>query len=412
MRTGAAGVARRLSTALRVRYRLTPWWAKVAVVFLASRVVTTTILLSYAARQQGNAWTGPSPNYGEFARLWDGHWYWIISVAGYPSTLPLTHDGHIGESAWAFMPAYPLLVGVLTPPGADFGMVGALVSAAFAFGAALVFFRLMVRFVPSSTALFAVVLFCVAPLSPIYQVAYAESMYLFLLAVALLLLVDRRYGLLVPVIAVMAVTRPSGLAFALTMLLHVVWRWWRARRGDESFPTRERIAALAVGAFSALMGVAWLVIAGVVTGRPTAYLDTELAWRAPYVGYGELAPFTPWFRAAVWWADWWRIPAWLLVVALVLLLALWGVLLFTTPFRRLGADIRFWLASYSLYLLAVFFPQSSTFRLLVPLFPALGALAQPRSPVYRVVLVALAILGQWGWIHLAWWVDGSDWTPP
>jgi hypothetical protein len=32
--------------------------------------------------------------------------------------------------------------------------------------------------------------------------------------------------------------------------------------------------------------------------------------------------------------------------------------------------------------------------------------------VYRVVLVAVFILGQWGWIHLAWWVDGYDWTPP
>lgn len=412
MRAGTAGVAGRLTTALRVRYRLTPWWAKVAVVFLASRVVSTALLLWYAARQPGNAWTGPSPSYAQFARLWDGHWYWIISVSGYPSTLPMTQDGHVGESAWAFMPAYPVLVGFLTPPGADFGMVGAIVSAAFALGAALVFFRLLTRFLPSSTALYAVVLFCVAPLSPIYQVAYAESMYAFFLVLALLLLVDRRYLALIPVIAVMALTRPSGLAFALTMLLHVVWRWWRARRGEEAFPLRERVQAIGVGAFSAGMGVLWLGIAGIVTGRPTAYLDTELAWRAPYVGYGELAPFTPWFRAAQWWADWWHLPSWLLIVALVLVIALWGVLLFTPPLRRLGPDIRFWLASYSLYLLAVFFPQSSTFRLLMPLFPALGALAQPRSRVYRVALVGLAILGQWAWIHLAWWVDGSDWTPP
>ena len=49
---------------------------------------------------------------------------------------------------------------------------------------------------------------------------------------------------------------------------------------------------------------------------------------------------------------------------------------------RLGVDIRLWLGSYALYLLAVFFPQSSTFRLLAPMFPILGALAVPRSRLY------------------------------
>ena len=55
--------------------------------------------------------------------------------------------------------------------------------------------------------------------------------------------------------------------------------------------------------------------------------------------------------------------------------------------RRLGVDLRFWMLSYSLYLLAVFFPQSSTFRLLMPLSPLLGAVAQPRSRLYRACLV-------------------------
>ena len=36
----------------------------------------------------------------------------------------------------------------------------------------------------------------------------------------------------------------------------------------------------------------------------TAYTDTELAWRAPYIGYEELVPFTPWFQGAEWWLNW------------------------------------------------------------------------------------------------------------
>ncbi len=80
--------------------------------------------------------------------------------------------------------------------------------------------------------------------------------------------------------------------------------------------------------------------------------------------------------------------------------------------RRLGIEMRLWVVSYSLYLLAVFFPQSSTFRLLMPMFPLLGAVAQPRSRVYRVAVVAASLALQWGWLLVCWRVDGYDWTPP
>ncbi|MCC6855245.1 MAG: hypothetical protein IT189_04195 [Microbacteriaceae bacterium] len=385
---------------------------KVIVIFVASRVVTTTLLLAYARIQPANAWTPASPDYFSFAKIWDGHWYYIIAMVGYPSELPLTADGHVGESAWAFMPAYPGLVRlVMLFTTLDFATAAVIVSVGFALGAALMFYKLMSLVLPSSTALFAVVLFCFAPLSPIMQVAYAESMHAFFLTLALYLLLQRRYWLLLPVIAVMAVTRPSGLAFALALLLHVVHRWWVRQR--DPFPMGERVASIVVGLFSAFMGVAWLLIAWGVTGSFTAYTDTELAWRAPYVGYGELVPFTPWFQAAEFWPPWIGMPVPLAMALLVLLLILgFGALLFTPAAKRLGPDLLFWLASYGLYLLAVFFPQSSTFRLLMPLFPALGILAQPKSPWYRVALVLLFIAGQWGWVHIGWWVNGYDWSPP
>ena len=386
-------------------------WVRVLGVFLASRVVSTVILLAYANAQPANAWTGPRPSYFEFAGLWDGNWYQIIAVAGYPTELPLTDAGQVGESAWAFMPAYPWLVrGLMALTGGSFAVISVLVSVAFAFGAALAFYRLLRRMLPEGSALFSVALFCLAPLSPVLQVSYAESMYLFLLTIALDLLVQRRYWMLLPVIAVMALTRPSGLAFALTMLLHAGWRWWRRR--DEPFPPGERLAVIVVGLFSASMGVAWLVIAGAVTGSATAYLDTELAWRAAYVGYGELVPFTPWFVAAQWWAGWWGIPVPALIAGLVAVIVGFVALLFTPPMRRLAVDLRFWVVSYALYLLAVFFPQSSTFRLLMPLYPVLGALGQVRSWAVRVPIMALFVAGQVAWVHLGWWVDGRDWTPP
>ena len=397
--------------AVKVRYRLTPWWVKVIVVFVLSRVVTTVIMLNFASRQAENPWTGANPNYADFASIWDGHWYYIISVVGYPSQLPLTADGHVGESAWAFMPAYPAVVRLLMlVTGLDFPVLAVFVSVACALGAALLFYRLMHLVLPGEAALFAVVLFCVAPLSPILQVSYAESMHLLLLVAALYLLLQRRYWMLLPVVAVMSLTRPSGLAFALTLALHVGLRFWQRKR--EPFPVGERVASVFAGLFSAVMGFAWLLVAWGITGSASAYTDTELAWRSAYIGYQELVPLTPWLKAAGFWAGQWGLPVPLLVALLALVVAGFFAALFTPWAKRLGVDLRFWIASYALYLLAVFFPQSSTFRLLVPLFPALGALAQPKSPWYRIGLVALFIAGQVAWVQIAWFVDGYDWTPP
>ncbi|MBH0010075.1 mannosyltransferase family protein [Salinibacterium sp. SWN1162] len=400
--------ARRATAAILAPER---WWLAVIAIFVASRVVTTSLLLWFASIQGQNAWTGPRPDYFSFAKIWDGHWYFIISLAGYPSELPLTEAGEVGENAWAFMPAYPALVRVvMTLTTLDFAVAGVLVSVACSLGAALMLYRVMHLVLPAGSALFAVAIFCFAPLSAILQVSYAESMYLFLLILALFWLMKRQYWMLLPVIAVMSVTRPSGLAFALALGLHVVYRWWIRRR--EEFPLRERVAAIAATLFSLMMGFAWLLIAAAVTGSLTAYTDTELAWRASYIGYGELIPFTAWFQGAEFWAGWWHLPPWLLIVLLVAAVIAFFAFLLTKPARHLGVDLRLWVASYALYLLAVFFPQSSTFRLLMPLFPLAGVLALPQSRWYRAVLLAACVAGQWAWIHLAWWVDGYDWTPP
>jgi hypothetical protein len=393
-------------TRWRARYRLTPWWGRVIAVWALSRVVTTALVLALASVQGPNAWTGASPTYVDFANIWDGRWYNIVAGWGYPSVLPVDATGHVAENAWAFMPGYPSVVRLfMEVSGLPWAPVAVFVSLAFSLGTALVFYRLLIRVIDRSAALFAVVLFCVAPLSPILQFGYAESMYLFLLTVALLLLVDRRYALLFPVIAVMALTRPSGLAFALAMGLHVVHRWFTRRR--DPFPMGERVLAASVAVFSGVMGLAWPAAAWAVTGSITAYTDTELAWRAPYIGHTELIPFTAWFQSGVWWLG---MP--LGIVAVAALVVAFALALFAPAVKRLGVDLRFWLASYGLYLLAVFFPQSSTFRLLMPMFPILGAVAQPTSRLYRVAIVVLCIAGQWAWLLICWGVDGADWTPP
>jgi hypothetical protein len=391
------------------------WVTRVLAIFVASRVVTTTIFLAVASLQKVSDRTGASPGWLEFASIWDGQWYWYISAAGYPDEIPRTDDGHAQENAWAFMPVYPLLMRLITVFGASFPAVAPIVSMLFAGAAALVFYRLLVRFLPAGSALFATALFCFAPLSTILQVSYAESMHLFLLFLALLLLVDRRYALLVPVVVVMSLTRPSGLAFALALLLHLVHRF--VTRARDPFPWRERVEVIVIGLVSAFAGIAWLLFAWAVTGEFTAYTDTEFAWRRGFGIEGHLIPFTPWLQGAEFWIrDWFDLPDPLSLVlgavAVVALVGGYAGFLLSPWAKRLGADIRFWLIAYPVYLLAVFFPQSSTFRLLVPLAPALGALAVPRSPVWRASLLVLGVAGQVLWTYGLWRADVYDWTPP
>jgi hypothetical protein len=399
-----------ISTVLRVRYRLTPWWVKVVVVWALSRLISASLLQFFAERQAANPWTGAHPSYLAFTQFWDSTWYHIVAVTGYPSTLPTTADGHVAENAWAFLPAYPTLVRLLMViTSLPWEPLSLFVSLVFSLLSALMLYRLMHLRLPSSVALFAVVLYCVSPVSPILQVSYAESMHAFFLALALYLLLQRRYAALFPVVAVMSLTRPSGLAFALALALHVAHRWMT--RARDPFPPAERLFGVGLTAFSLAMGFAWTIVAWAVTGSASAYTDTELAWRAPYIGYGDLLPFAPWVQGAGFWGVQWNIGG-LAVLLLFVVVALFVVALFLPPVRRLGVDLRFWSASYAVYLLAVFFPQSSTFRLLLPMFPLLGAVAQPKSTPYRATMVVLFIVGQYAWLYICWWVNGYDWTPP
>lgn len=424
-----------------------PWWVGVLTIWGASRLITTGILLSFAARQGSNAWTAANPGYLDFARLWDGHWYYIIAAVGYPDQIPRDENGLAGESAWAFMPVYPGLIRVGMAIIGDgsaqgFAAVAVTISVLASAVAAVLFFVLARRWLSAGTAMLATALFCVAPLSPILQVAYAESLHLALLFGSLILVLDRRWVILPFVVTVMALTRPSGLAFAL--LLALVWGWRWMRRADEPFAAVERVRLSAAAVVAGLAGLAWPGIVALSTGELRAYIDTELAWRRPYIGDVDLLPFTPWWQGAQWWAgeQWWpgtSLPGlpWsvgevLGPVILIAVLALAAAAFALPAMRRMPVELRFWLVAYSLYLLAVFFPQSSTFRLLVPLAPALGAvalglagigtgrLAGAWSPlVTRVLRVALTVLalalgiaGQVVWVHLGWWVDGYDWTPP
>ena len=373
-----------------------PRWAALLGIIVVSRTVSTALMLWFAAGQAENAWTGARPDLFEFSRIWDSHWYRIVAEVGYPSQLPLDDSGRVGENAWAFMPVYPFLVRALMAlTGAPFSYVSVFLSLA-AFTAFIVLAdRLFRHLVGDRAALWAVAIVAFAPVSPVYQVGYAESLGMVFLALVLLGVTERRWALAALAIPLAALTRPLGAPLALMFAILVVVKW----KSDDRRPL------MWLTALAGVSTVAWPAIAWFTTGRMSAYLETELAWRRPYYsgeaghGWG-----TGWWDSANWWFPGNAVTV---LVALAVVVAVIAVIPST---RKLGRVALAWSFGYLGYLVLVLFPQSSIFRLLAPMWPLAGSVARSRTA--SVIAITLGVIGQFFWIQWCWSVQGSDWTPP
>lgn len=371
----------------------------VAAVYLSARLATTLFFWAAASLSGPTSRFGADATIPSLAMGWDAQWYWVIADRGYPSELPVNDTGQVAENAWAFMPLFPVLARTL---GAVLGgyPAGAVVLALVAgYAASVVLFVLLRGRLGETASLWAVVLFANGPLAALFQMGYAESLLLVWLFLALWALQRRRFGWIYPLVVLMGFTRPGVLAFALLLGLYGIHRWMRRR--VDPLPTSHIVHIIALGALATIVGFAWQVIAAVATGDPSAYLETELAWRRSWVGSEEqFVPFAGFVQASSLWFGIWGLPPMLGPIALAVLVLGVAVLLVRAPqVRRLGPEIRLWGASYLVYLLAVFFPQSSVFRLLLPLTPVATAVAVPPSRWWRIGMLVLCLGGQWLWIH-------------
>lgn len=348
----------------------------------------------------------------DFVLGWDAQWYWLIAAQGYPVELPLTSTGEIAQNAWAFMPLYPFFAQLVGIPFGNWGAGAMLISLVSGFFSCWALYRLLRRRIDHHASLWAVAFFACSPTAGLFHFGYAETLFLLLLFLALDAVARHSYKWLYLLVPIMAFTRPGILAFALFLGLHLLVRWINRHR--EAIDRREFVHIVTIGFISVLLGFAWQVIAAKVTGVPDAYLATELAWRRGWgVAEHGFLPFEGFISASTIWFYLWGLPEWLGLVTLAVVVAgVTAVLLWSPQVRALGTDIRLWSASYLLYLLAVFFPQSSTVRLLVPLSPLWGAVALPRADWYRWGVLLLCLLGQWVWIWQLYGLGNAYWRVP
>lgn len=387
---------------------------RIGILYVLARLVTTGFFLAAAGLAPEGSRFGAHAGLESFALGWDAWWYWYVAGWGYPAQLPLTDSGLVAENSWAFMPLYAYFSQAV---GFVLGswLAGAVaVSLIAGYLSCLVLYRMLRLRADAATAMWAVAFFACGPLAGLFQVGYAEALFLLWLFLALWCVLERRYAWLYLLIPLMGFTRPGVLAFALFLGLHGIHRWFTRRR--EPLPVRHIVHIVALGALATIVGFSWQVIAALRTGDPGAYLATELAWRRNWVAepVEHFVPFEGFVAGARVWAGQWGIPEVAgYVILVVAVVGIATVLLFEPHVRRLGADLRLWAASYLVYLLAVFFPQSSIFRLLVPLSPLWGAVAMPRSTPWRVGVLAACLVGQWWWIHTMYALAGTTlWTIP
>ena len=154
-------------------------------VYALTRVVSTTVLLVVMQHQVPSGMTGGDDvpvSYFPFTALWDGQWYQYIADNGYPSTLPITDSGKVGENPWAFYPVFPYLArAVMAVTGIGFPAVASTIALLCGFGAAVLMGLLLRGRIGDPAAYLVVALWASFPASVTLQLAYTESLAMLLL---------------------------------------------------------------------------------------------------------------------------------------------------------------------------------------------------------------------------------------
>jgi len=375
------------------------WWLPVVGIYATSRFVSFLFFLAMTAIQEDNYWTKANPGYFDFLNIWDAEWYERIYTDGYPSELPRNEYGSVQQNNWAFYPVFPFFIrGLNLLTTLEWKILAPIVASIIGCFFILLVYKIIRPSQSQSTSLWAVLLVSTSMASPILQVGYAESLSLFLFAAALYCYLTKRWLLLTIALLFLSLTRPGLIAFAVFFGGMLIYR----------FVTEKKISWIDFGfaALSSFLGIIWLLIAWLVTGEQDAYLKTELSWRSGYTDGASFLPFSGWFESARF-----HIGDGFGQLIAALLIAIFATSLFLPSVRALGVELRIWVAAYGLYLFAVFFPQSSTPRILFPAFPlllAVGIATKRFGWLAKGLIAALSLGLQVLWLLACWKYTAPD----
>jgi hypothetical protein len=362
-------------------------------IWLAFTAVSAVFLLVGASHQVAlersvpgydvTAPTPASPGYFGVVGNWDANWYRSIAERGYPQVLPVDDRGEVTRNAWAFYPAYPMIVrGVMAVTATSFDVSAWWVSLVCGALAMILLFRLVQPRIGlfGASALVSCVMAYVT--APVLQVAYTEGLALVLIALFIGALERRWLTTAVALALVLSLTRPIALPLGLVMGTVLLRDWTRDR--NEPRGPRLPVKAVTAAAVVFLTAGLWPMIAWVATGRPRAFFETQAAWPVNRDGIGG------------WLGDMAHLTPLGLVGLAVVLYVVW---VGTRPAAGFwGPELRAWSLAYPLYLILASRPSPSILRYLMlavaPLWPcpALGIAYLRHRPWLPVAILAVVVL--------------------
>jgi hypothetical protein len=368
------------------------WWVQVLLVALVARATSILIVLVFARQQGPNPWSPASPGYLDYIDGWDAGWYRTIFTQGYPPVLPRDPTGSVQTNPWAFLPLFPYTIKLLHfLTGVSWELAAPLVSTLASLLASILLYQLFLTRAEPRVALLGVTFFSFQPAAPVLGFGYAESLSFVLLIGILLLVVRQRFLAAIPLVLLLSVCRPILAPLALTLGL----LWLHRLLGRPSVEERRNFVGLSVLTAVSVIGMfIWPTVVDSIVGAPGSYLATEMSWH----GDGRLLPGRLWATIGR------RLFGPVLgLLAPVIFVAGFTVLMFTRAMRRVGPVMMVWTISYVAYLIAASAPNGSVFRLLIPTFPLMLALAfASRSRAYHTTLLALLFVGQVVWVGWLW----------
>lgn len=321
---------------------------------------------------------------------WDAVWFVRIAVEGYPRSYQYGPDGKLLGSILAFFPGYPLLIRLgHAVTRADAGSVAIAIAWISAAILAVLVCALGTAMWDRRTGLVLTALVCTQPMSVVFSMGYSEPVFL-MFAVGALLAAYRQRWILAGVLGLAAgLTRPTGAAVALALLVAAVMHVSRRANGPR------RWWAFAGAALAATGVPAYLIWVGLRVGEASAWFKVQSAgWGTSYDNGAMVLSFIrDALRTGSGWVD--VSVAWLLLLAAACaVLAVW-----------LSIEGRVWppLVVYGLVALTLVVGQAGYYhskpRLLVPvlvtLVPPALALGRARPRTAVAVLLAFGLFGMW-----------------
>lgn len=158
--------------------------------------------------------------------------------------------------------------------------------------------------------------------------------------------------------------------------------------------SKDRLWLFVTAAVTCAAALTWPLLAWIATGRMSAYVDTETAWRGV-----DLAPFEAWINRSASFGG-----AHAGVIGLFGVLVLSACVLSWPQLRQLGRLTWMWCLCYWVYLLIFFDPSSSVFRMLLMVAPLAWAVAARLSKRPRAALAVLTVgvISQVLWVAWVW----------